>query len=443
VYSYPTGDLDKPTRVRALLGSFWAATYDGRDQLLTYADGMGRAASNILTAIREASACLGVKTVPVFHREDWSAAPVLASTLAPGQALPAFGQGAAFGPGSTYGVTTPASTTRVPLGKLAEAPLVLDGVDANKLLLCEGLDYTFEAGTASFIVDPAADKRWPRNPVFDARGRVIDAELTPWVYRPGIDERYIADHYGYILGVERSSSERYKALVNALWDALAVGPSLAVLEGLLAAACGAPVATHDDEVVEVIQRDGRGLFVATDKAVYRFANGATPVVSVGTILKAGDPLSDATRVINLNRGTTCLPPGLLPALAMPPGVLAPGFLSDIVAEDRDVPLIVGTDRHGRTTVRFELSGFPADVDAFWAAVHEAGTREGATSLARLLDVRGPNAATEPTAASLPTTINPLRFLLDNVFRGATVLICVNAGSLPSDTAGLADLALLR
>lgn len=441
--TFPSGDLDRPDRILAYLGTFWSRSYDGAGQLLAYADGLGRATARLSADLDEAIDCLGVATVPTLHRLDWLPVAFAASALATPTAPAAYGGGEHHGDGTAYGGTVPASGARAPFSGPSDVPLILDAVDGSSVTLVDGLDYVLDGTTITFAVDPAADPRWSLTPVYSASGAVVDAELTAWLYRPGTDLSYAADHFGYALGLIRPSSDAYRGLLVALWDSLVLGPSAAVLGAAVAAIVGAPATASDGEVVEAVEYDGRGLFVATDQQIYRYPAGAVPIVAVGDVLAAGDPLSDASTVVDLSRGSAALPAGLVPALALPPGVLEPGFLGDLVAEDRDYPLAVGTDALGRTTVRFPLDGFPADVDEFWRRVDAAGTAAGATTLARLLDVRGPAAATEPTAASLPSTINPLRFLVDNVLRGAAMLVKVRAGSLPGGASGLSDLGLLR
>jgi hypothetical protein len=87
---------------------------------------------------------------------------------------------------------------------------------------------------------------------------------------------------------------------------------------------------------------------------------------------------------------------------------------------------VEPDVAGYTKISWDLGGFPFDIVKFWEDVHASGVAANET-LAMLLDVR-PNPVGQPTAASLPTTINPLQFLTDNILRNNAYVVKVKPGS---------------
>jgi hypothetical protein len=90
-------------------------------------------------------------------------------------------------------------------------------------------------------------------------------------------------------------------------------------------------------------------------------------------------------------------------------------------------LIVAANVDGYTKVSWQLGGFPYDVEKFWTDVHTAGVARTQT-LAMLLDVRETPVG-QPTAASLPATINPLQFLADNLLRNNAYIVKVRPGSV--------------
>ncbi len=128
-------------------------------------------------------------------------------------------------------------------------------------------------------------------------------------------------------------------------------------------------------------------------------------------------------------------------LAVGPGMLLPGYAGDLVFANKTVPLQVTADGAGRTRVSWEISGFAADVTRFWDAVHANGVARGQT-LANLLDIR-PHPVGEPTAASLPATINPLGFLIANFLRSNCFLIRIDAAALTVNGLTMQPLQLLR
>jgi hypothetical protein len=274
------------------------------------------------------------------------------------------------------------------------------------------------------------------SPVVDDRGQVIDQQLALWLFRPTIDQEHIWTHFGYIMGIRLASSQEYKDLVNALLDAITGCTATEQLDAMLAAVTGCPFA-RGDEVVETIAT-GRELLVITDRWAYRYSPACTPVVAPGDRLAPGDSLVDTVEIQYLNQG---LIPVWLDAMSLGDGLLLPSYLSDLTFSNIDTPLVVEMNVDGRTKVSWALGGFPADVAEFWDDTHRRGVATG-TTLAHLLDLRAAPTG-EPTAASLPATVNPLSFLADNYLRHNALLVRIRAGGFGPDALGLDQLRHLR
>jgi hypothetical protein len=434
---YPESDLDVPATLTALIGSFWSATYGGSAQVQALCGGQGRLARQVYAALRETFDCLSLATVPTYHTEEWTALYIRQSQLT--AAAPYRFDGSLTWDGAaTFGVGG-APALQVPVA-CATVPLIVNRITDPSRALCLGLDYLVVDGALTFLTDPFADPRWGAQAVTDASGNVVDAEIVLWLFRAQFDAGFAADHFGYVFGLTLPSSDSYTALLQALNTALVSGASAAALDGVLAALTGVPAAAHDGETVMAVGVDSRGLLVVGSRQAYRLPGTANPLVSAGAVLKAGQPLCDAWQVFWLNRSRE--PGAALLNLAIGPGVLGPGYYSDIVWPNAEVALEVTTDGDGKTKVTWPLGGFPADVTAFWDAVHAAGTADGAVSLAHLLDVRGPD-ADEPTAASLPDSIVPMDFLIHNFLSANCFLVVVDAGALAANALGLYPLRLLR
>ena len=192
------------------------------------------------------------------------------------------------------------------------------------------------------------------------------------------------------------------------------------------------------EQVETISVDSRSQLVITDRHVYKFPVGSNVIVSVGQQLTAGSPLVDTLLFYEFNRGQVSSD---LTGLVFGRGILSNDFWGDLVFENKDVPLEVSTDAGGRTKVQFEIGGFPGDVEAFWDIVHTRGLTAGKT-LANLLDLRE-SPVDEPTAAMLPTTINPLKFVVQNLLRYHAFVVKLRSGLLSIKALGLSAAACLK
>jgi hypothetical protein len=185
---------------------------------------------------------------------------------------------------------------------------------------------------------------------------------------------------------------------------------------------GVPVVVEPAETVELIQKDNNYLVIATDKSVYKFNKEATATVSVGDTVYAGDWLVDTVQIYELNTGTV---PDVL-SVSAGLGFLPGGFSDGIGFSNKDVPLVVETV-DGKTKVSFELGGLPTDVELFWELTHQRGLASGKT-LANYLDVRE-NPTDEPGAASLPATVNPLQFLVENVLRYNAFVVKIKVSAI--------------
>ena len=438
MFQYPADDLDRPEALRALLGSYWARDYGGHAEVAALMYGMDFLARQGRADLLAARDALAWDSLPPSRVVEWSPLAIRRSALEAAAPL-AYGSAPAYGAGGVYGGTGGGAALRVAVPGLAGVPLICSGIAAPARTLVAGVDYAVTPGVLTLTADPFADPAWPQSPAFAADGTPDDAAITLWLHRAEFDRGDVATGLGYLLGLPLPSSVASRDLCAALLGSLAGGPSAALVAKALAAATGVPLAAGD-ETVEVVAADGRGPFVATDRAVYRLPPGATPVVVSGQALEAGDALGDALEVLELNRGWTAALAAAVGSLALPRGLLGPGYLGDLVAHAGPAPLTVGSDPFGNTTVTFPLEGFPGDVDRFWAAVHARGLARGRT-LAQALDTRATPVG-QPTAASLPATVDPLAFLVDNALMGPTVLVTLKAGSLPA-APGPGPLAVLR
>jgi hypothetical protein len=247
-----------------------------------------------------------------------------------------------------------------------------------------------------------------------------------------------------------------------------------------------------------VRHDAYGLFIATDKNVYRFEENAEPLVTEGQKVFAGQPLIDGFDVnefrpgmyfqhlqdstpiyrepvvnfltthgfeyleteteddIILNTDHVCPPRKKdLAAIALDSGFVSACFYGDLVFENRDVPLIVDTAHpSGYTYVHFAVNGLPGDVKRFFDEIHLRGielfnsrgecddkTKKIGT-LAQMLDSRL-YVETEPEQEHLPATINPLRFLVENVLRNNVFVVRITVSALGQKQLGLYNIRHLR
>lgn len=430
-FKYPQNDFDNPDKLLSLLGSFWATTYLGNSFVQDIAAVTASMAQQTHLQLLELVASVSRFNIPIFHQDNWYPLTVLESELNTDEGLI-----------SKY--TTPSanvydSTASLNYGELQsqtffsvsrpddlhDVKMIFDRIAAPTTEFVQGIDYWLQDEVITFRDNPFTNDAILKVDVLDSTGAIVDKQLTLWLYRGQWDWDLVYEQFGYALRLQLESSEGYKTVVNAIFDAFVEGTSIRTQQLLLATVYGVPLVREQSETVETVVSDADKLNIITDRNVYQFPLGTTPIVSVGDVVSAGDPLTDLFQVFELNRGEE-ISASDISALTVGSGVLAYGYWGAITFDNETVDVVVEEDVDGYTKVSWELGGFPFDVVKFWDDVHASGVAADQT-LAMLLDIR-PNPIGQPTAASLPSTINPLQFLSDNILRNNAYVVKVKPGS---------------
>lgn len=457
-FVYPGSDLDRGRDMLALLGSFWSRTYSRADQVNSYAEGTALLAAQNHRNILETVAALSRFDVPLYHTELWT--PVVLRKSQRNSVLTSIARfdrtTELFNGALVFDTAAEQPFFAYPRPeKLVGAGQILDRLIAPTFALSENVDYAIdqERNAIVFVEDPFEQLALLKRGIYE-NGQLVDEEITLWAFQGQFDYEYVYTQFAYSLGIKLRTSSGAKEFMNAVFSGLVNGGATAAdLDLALAAITGVAVAREDGEVVEVLQRDAHGTLIVTDKHVYRFPEDATPVVTIGAQLRAGAALVDSVEIVELTSGIV---PETITALALDSGFLSACFYGDLVFENKELPLIVDTAHpSGYTYVRFALGGFPADVARFFDELHARGISEALVpvdpcvprrqrrgTLAHVLDERT-NPDGEPTASNLPATINPLRFIAENVLRNNVFLVRIKGAALGQNRLGLYNMRHLR
>lgn len=414
-FVYPRNEYDQPSVLLELLGTFWSDTYPDQlveDLMVAYALAARQTHSNMLELINACSRF----DVPVYHQEQWYHLVLKESdhNTEAGTSLSVYGSGIVYGnqPDGTqlkYGVPWfPYSVFPLP-GGLISCPFVFNRITQPSVNLVLGVDYVIDLDNEVIVFkdNPFENDLVSSRDIY-VDGEVTDREVSLWLFRPRFDAADIHTQFAYPFRFELDSTQTYKDCVNSIWDGLVRGSAVQDIQGAVSAICDIPI-VKGTETVEVIQKDSSYLLIVTDQNVYRFHQDATATVSVGDTVHAGDTLTDALQFFDFNRGDY----GNLNAISIGRGFLPAGYYDSITFYNETADLEVDTSGIF-TKISFHVGGWPGDVEKFWDDFHERGVAAGQT-LAHLLDQRT-NKTGEPTASNLPSTINPLEFLSDNVLR---------------------------
>lgn len=439
-FRYPNSELDQSGVLLSSLGTFWADTYMGNDVTESYLIATSQLEKQAAADAAEAVNCVARRTTPVLHTEQWQELILRESERNPSTLILSYGQPAAvYGSTYRYGQSAAwAYSAFAAPGDLQSVPMVCNRLTLPSVSLIEGVDYVVDPVQRVIVFrdNPFENANIAQREVYDAAGNVVDREASVWLFRGQYDRRHLFLRWGYPWGLEMKSSETYRNALNALWDASVRGTAAQDVFNAIAAILDVPV-PQQTETVEVVKADARSLLVITDQRVYRFHPAAVPLVAVGDVVHAGMPLTNAVQFFEFNRGQV---PDAMTAIHLERGFLTEGYYDGITFENKTVPTVVGSDGT-YTTLQFEVGGWPLDVEKFWEDFHARGVAAGQT-LAHLLDQRT-NKVGEPSAVNLPTTINPLQFLCENVLRNHGFAVKIRLTALGPNAASVVHLRTLR
>jgi hypothetical protein len=442
-FVFPENVFDEPLKLLTAVGSFWANSYQGAFPVGSLLHARARLEAQNHLDLLHLVASMSRLSVPVFRRQDWYLLQLRESQLNRGDAaLPRFDGTYAFDGAISWGVPVQTEHDIWPApATLTGVKMAMNRITDPSLTLTHGLDFYLDgvSSVVTFRENPFD------NPLVSVRevvedNEIVDREAALWLYAGEFDVENVYKQFGYVLGIHLKSSDGYRSLVNAVFDSLVDGGTQGSVDRVFAAVAGVPLVRKHGEVVRQILADSRDLWVITDTEAYRHHKRSTPTVAVGQTLIKGQAMTDTMRVYEFGSGQ--VPPEIR-ALHVPNGHLAAGYYAGVSFENKNVPLVVEEGVDGYTKISWEVGGFPGDVEQFWADVHSNGVERGNT-LAMLMDQRPDEAkTTQPTALALPATVNPLGFLLQNVFRNNLYVVCLKPATFGSGALRLHNAVALR
>lgn len=453
--AYPTWDYNKGVQLLQKLGSFWSEVFEDQAKVSTFLRASAHERRQTYLNFLEAVASVSRFTVPVFHTEYWHLLTVKRSDAQQVMSVYraddlVFGAQTGTIPGRPTGFIqifggedNPYQTQFYLPDNLKEANFVIQNrVISPSRVFVSGLDYEIDADTniIKFRSNLFTDETISIRDIYDANGNKTDEEASIWVYSGSFDLDIVYKQFGYVLGMRLKSSQFYKDLLNAFWDMHVLGPSVSGLTTMLSASAGIPTILEPVETVEVVLNEPDSWLIVTDKNAYRLPSGSTPIVAIGDVVHDGDSICNAIQVVELSGNNPDYT--TLPQLTIGPKFLSGDYFGELTFTNAATALTyAGMDSDNKAKVTCVLAGFPGDSDAFWDSAHELGKIAGKTP-ANYFDTRT-NPVGEPTELNLPSTINPMEFLLDNFFNTNMFIIHVHSNEFNDAAPGMVVFNYLR
>jgi hypothetical protein len=467
-FAFPSTVYDQPKNLLAVLGSWWAEGYAGSDQVESIVRGKSQVEQQTMLDVMELLASISRFTVPIYHTDNWY--PLYLRESQRNDSTTSYlkyDSGATYGSGYHYDDPRIGPYHSFPKpADLVEAPLILNRFVDPTFSQSPNIDFILEPDVITFRDNPFNNPKVATRLLYE-KGKVVDREAILWVHRGQFDWDTVYQQFAYVFGMRLKSSPGYRDLMNAIYDSAVGGMGRLDVASAISAMTGIPLVKEATEVVEDIVTDRENLLIITDLSTYKFARTAVPTVQISETVHRGQTLTDSLRIDELNLGKV---PSGLHALALGKGFLSTCFYGDLIFEDREVPLYVDeNDPSGYTRVSWDLGGFPLDVAHFFDELHSRGVAEANRPLtdckdheqieypandcdeptvigrrgtmAHLLDRRARRVG-ETKREHLPTTINPLRFLTQNILRNNAFVVRVKAREATNGV-GLQNVRILR
>lgn len=446
-YIYPNNQLEDGSQLFEQVGDFWNSIYNGSDFIFAYCKALGRLSMQNQNDLDEFVASSSRLQIPVHHNINWKQLTLLNSTKVQGSDIKWGDSGLVFGyqPSTgieyVYGHETDSSVQFPIDSSIKDVSIITNRITDPSVVLIKDVDFTIDTtlSTITFRDDPFKNSLIPVTAILDNANNQVDSEVDLWLFKSKTDTSLIYNNLGYVAQINYPSSQRYLDFLNALFDAITGGSSVQTFLNALVAVTDIPLVLSDNETVQDIENDHVGQLIITDKNVYRFSTTATPIVSVGSVVNKGDPLVDALQIFADGKIPSS---SLVSQLTVPANYFQIALTGGLTFSNSLQNTTVGTDGNGKTTIQFPLTGASADITAFWNAVQSRATTFNTSTLAELLDTRTTKTG-EPTASNLPTQINPLQFLIQNVFRCNFILVSMKTAQFGPNALGTGALTYLR
>lgn len=327
---------------------------------------------------------------------------------------------------------------------------ISSGITDSSVVLGNGTDFAILDGAIAIAEsqDPFtgenADK-FPKFEIVGTPGSPGDVETVLWACDALFDRDLLYRGLGYAMRLPGKSTEVYKRVLNAAWNAVSSGATPLLIRSLMASICGIPTVKEEGEVVEHVNRFGDGLIqVVTDRNVYSLAPGSKlrKGVKKGAILRRFDTLDKAVRVYACPTDAQRLPEYNdflddfdefmedVPAMDLPPALFRTGLTSgfSVSWELQDV-VYCGDDANGNPKLRFRLGGSRRDEDAFWADTWARYEAAGQSMEACLEGVAYDKIL---KVGAVWTQISPMEFFMHNLVGANTLIMTVRTDTLADD-----------
>lgn len=396
------------------LGSFWSDIFTGTEPVSRAI--IAQHEQNVFDALAAMNA-VSLHKIDLFKRELWKKYEVSRKDIFDASNVPyEFGGLLEFDGSKVFNqIRDNQGLWRIPKPRdLVASRFITNRPVMFDVVWTEGIDFRIDG---DFIIC----RRDPYE-LFDSFVDLSTSEefVNLWFAGADFEDYRIYNHFGFVVELFSGlSSEAYLELVKAAYSTLQVGSRSLVFRLATAAALGIPAIRNTSETVEAVVTGYGEKQVITDRGVYNYPESCTIAVDVGDTLAAGDiPIED----VQILEGADIVDANVLGLVFDRSNCRIP-FDIGVSVPNELVSTTYSVDSGGIVRVRFPVFGTLTDVEAFWAYVES----DNVNTIARSL--RSGSGTGEPLQFEIPAQINPVQYLLANLYRPNTVVASIDIGVL--------------
>lgn len=432
-------NIDPAKLLLSNLGSFWTEVFSNDNETLDYVRGTNSMNDQTLLDAANAIATVSRFEIPIFRHRYWNRIVIANSQLVlTNKVFYSLGE-AGLALGDDELVLGKQKTADVWLVDLpANVSVIANIVDrpvSPTVVLTKGIDFDVDLTTRQIVF-----YKDPSTLGFAISSIDVDGSPEPgvtfWLFNSEEDLKYVYNQFGFVVSLyAQQSTENYKALINAAFDNLIRSSNILSLRTALASLCGMRTVQRQTETVELINVEHGRLQIITDYDVYDFEPNAQPSVAVGDVVHAGDIMVDSIQFYE-NEEAANAP---ITALALDPELFNLSLSGNIIFSNQTLDTTYSTDSSGFAILQFPIGGEAADITKFWNNATVVGKATG-NSVAQA--VRLDSNTGQPNANQVPSTINPMQFLINHVLKANLTLVVLKVSEV-SFISGFGSLVLLR
>lgn len=439
-------DLSDPDFFARFIGSFWKRAMTDRN----FIDGVAAASASEITrsyislvnaiqklSIETADVLVPIGTHPIiFRQSDFSNGPDYLK----------FGDGQKYGPQEAGGeFRSDAIFEYAGLERKSDnfyvglKPGVSDvGMSLSNslvsptLTLVRGIDFVLKDGVVTFRENPFDNPLIHQMDVTSSSGQG-EKEIVLWSSDASEKNGDFAKQFGFASGTINPLGENYQAATKASLLSMSGGPTMTLIDHLVAALVGLPCITSDHETILSVT-DFKGMrIVATDLGVYKIHPSLSlrKNIQVGAVLERGHPLTTGTEVFDSKTNPSWW--SGLEGLVFNETFFGLDLKSSIGF--RNEPSVVELSGPEESvsgdewrSAKFFIAGRKEDVDAFWKASREAGLKsQNPTGNAIYRHLGAVNEDGAPDFART-VIINPLELIASNIIGTGAIVIRIQLSS---------------